>query len=231
MSLKPADLALIDPFDAIGAGVRPACRMANWQQAYGGADTAMLTDAERTRAGRLKSPEHQREMTASFVLRRWLVADMTGCAAEDVRFEAQESGAPLLLAPSGYAISLANKRTLTVVALDRAGAAIGVDVEIVRATEWRPMLATICDEDERVDFLARSGESPAALTAFFRMWTLKEAVLKTTGQGFRAGPKAVRVSAGDVSGTGRGTVNAFAATFDYWTADQGEAIVTLVRRR
>jgi phosphopantetheinyl transferase len=63
------------------------------------------------------------------------------------------------------------------------------------------------------------------------MWTLKEAVLKTTGQGFRAGPKAVRVSAGDVSGTGRGTVNAFAATFDYWTANEGEAIVTLVRRR
>ena len=231
MSLKPADLALIDPFHCFGTGDRPACRMANWQDEFSGADTAMLTDAERTRAGRLKPPERQREMTASFVLRRWLVADMTGCAAEHVRFEAQESGAPLLLAPSGYAISLANKRTLTVVALDRTGAAIGVDVEIVRATEWRPILATICDEDERADFLARFGESPAALTAFFRMWTLKEAVLKTTGQGFRAGPKAVKVFAGDVSGSGRGTVNAFAATFDYWTADQGEVIATLVRRR
>jgi 4'-phosphopantetheinyl transferase len=231
MSLKPADLALIDSFDAIGAGDRPACRMANWQEEFGGADTAMLTDAERTRVGRLKSPERQREMTASFVLRRWLVADMTGCAAEDVRFDAQESGAPLLLAPSGYAVSLANKRTLTVVALDRAGAAVGVDVEIVRATEWRPMLATICDEDERADFLARFGESPAALTAFFRMWTLKEAVLKTTGQGFRAGPKIVRVSADHVSAAGSGMVTAFGATFDYWTTDQGEAIVTLARRR
>jgi phosphopantetheinyl transferase len=119
MSLKPADFALIEPFDAIGAGDRPACRMANWQEAFGGADTAMLTDAERTRAGRLRSPARQQEMTASFVLRRWLVADMTGCSADDVRLDAQESGAPLLLAPSGYAISLANKRTLTVVALDR----------------------------------------------------------------------------------------------------------------
>ena len=231
MSVKPADLALIDPFDAIGAGDRPACRMANWQEEFGGADTAMLTDAERTRAGRLKSPARQQEMTASFVLRRWLVANMTGCAAEDVRFDAQESGAPLLLAPSGYAVSLANKRTLTAVVLDRASAAIGVDVEIVRETEWRPMLATICDEDERADFLARFGESPAALTAFFRMWTLKEAVLKTTGQGFRAGPKAVRVSADQMSAAGGGMVTAFGATFDYWTTDQGEAIVTLVRRR
>lgn len=231
MSVKPADLALIDPFDAIGAGDRPACRMANWQQAFGGADTAMLTDAEHTRAGRLKSPARQQEMTASFVLRRWLVANMTGCAAEDVRFDAQESGAPLLLAPSGFAVSLANKRTLTAVVLDRAGAAIGVDVEIVRETEWRPMLATICDEDERADFLARFGESPAALTAFFRMWTLKEAVLKTTGQGFRAGPKIVRVSADQMSAAGGGMVTAFGATFDYWTTDQGEAIVTLARRR
>lgn len=231
MRQPPTNHALIDPFDAFGAGERPACRMARAQGGLDDADEKMLTEAERTRVSRLKSPARGCEMTASFALRRRLVADMTGCAPQDVRFDALESGAPLLLAPSGYAVSLTNKQMLTAVALDRAGSAIGVDAEIVRATEWRPMLATICDENERADFLARFGESPEALTAFFRMWTLKEAVLKTTGQGFRAGPKAVRVPAGDVSGTGRGTVNAFDATFDYWTADQGAAIVTLARRR
>ena len=228
---KPAGLALIDPFDTLGAGDRPSCRMAGWWEAFADTDTAMLTDAERSRASRLKSPERQREMTASFVLRRWLVAEMTGCAAGDVRFDAEESGAPVLLAPSGYAVSLANKRALTAVALDREGAAIGVDVEIVRPAEWRPMLATICDEDERAEFLARYINDDAALSAFFRLWTLKEAVLKTTGQGFRAGAKAVKVSADDISGPGSGTVAAFGAAFDYWTADQREAIATLARRR
>jgi 4'-phosphopantetheinyl transferase len=231
MFRKPDDLTLIDPFDAFGAGNRPACRMAGWQEASSDADIAMLTDAERSRVSRLKSPGRQREMTASFVLRRWLVAEMTGCAAEDVLFGAQESGAPLLLAPAGFAISLANKRALTAVTLDREGAAIGVDVEIVRPVEWRPMLATICDDDERADFLTRCSDDKAAQIAFFRMWTLKEAVLKTTGQGFRAGPKAVRVSSNTLSVAGNGILSAFGAVYDCWTTDHGEAIISLARRR
>lgn len=231
MRQPPTNHALIDPLDAFGAGERPACRMARAQGGLDDADEKMLTEAERTRVSRLKSPARGCEMTASFVLRSRLVADMTGCAPQDVRFDALESGAPLLLAPSGYAVSLANKQMLTAVALDRAGAAIGVDVEIVRATEWRPMLATICDENERADFLARFGESPEALTAFFRMWTLKEAVLKTTGKGFRAGPKMVKIAPNSLGANGTGKLGAFGATFDYWTADQGAAIVSLVRRR
>jgi 4'-phosphopantetheinyl transferase len=205
--------------------------MAGWGGEFGKAEEAMLSEAERARAGRMKSAERQSEMIASFLLRRWLVAEMAGCDAEGVRLDAQESGAPELLAPSGHAVSIANKRALTAVALDRAGAAIGVDVEIVRETEWRPILATICDDGERADFLEHYGKSSNAQSAFFRMWTLKEAVLKTTGQGFRAGPKAVRVFPGDVGGPGIGTLTAFAATFDYWTADQGDTVVSLARRR
>lgn len=228
---KPPDLFLVDPFDGFGPGERPACRMAGWGGEFGEAEEAMLSEAERARAGRMKSAARRSEMIASFLLRRWLVAEMTACNAEEVRFDAQENGAPVLLAPSGHAVSVANKQALTVVALDRAGATIGVDVEIVRETEWRPILATICDDGERTDFLVRYSKSSDALSAFFRMWTLKEAVLKTTGQGFRAGPKAVRVFPGDVGGPGYGTLTAFGATFDYWTADQGDAVVSLARRR
>ena len=170
-------------------------------------------------------------MAGSFALRRRLIAEMAGGLAEEVEMMSAANGAPLLLRPTGWAMSLANKDAYTIVALAGATAEIGVDIEIVREMDWRPALSMTCSDAERAEFEGAPGDPASKLRAFYRMWTLKEAVLKSTGRGFRAGPKAVETLWELMLSPGAGTLQAFGGAFAFWTADAGDTIVSLVQKR
>jgi 4'-phosphopantetheinyl transferase len=221
---------VIDPFAQAGLSGHPLCRMAAWPLGDPCTDVE-FTALEAERLGRMKSPRRQAEMAESFALRRRLIAEMAGGSAEEVDIISTEDGAPLLLRPTGWAMSLANKDAHTVVALAEASAEIGVDIEIVREIDWRPALSMTCSDAERAEFEGAPGAPASKLGAFFRMWTLKEAVLKSTGRGFRAGPKAVETPSSLLQAPGMGTLRAFGGTFDFWTADAGEMVVSLVQKR
>jgi len=167
-------------------------------------------------------------MQASFCLRRTLISEITGAAPGDIQLGVLPEGAPILVRPAGWSLSIANKRDITAVALGEAREAVGVDVEIVREIDWRPMLPMLCSDDERARF---EQSALFGLRSFFRLWTLKEAVLKSTQQGFRAGPKAVAVPLEAAIETGNGCLTAFGAAYEFWSADVGDTIVSLVRRR
>ena len=215
-----------DPFAEAGHVGHPACR---WALLEGNASLAdRLTEAERARVSQLKTTRRRAEMEASLVLRRDLIGELTASPPGQVLLDVLPEGAPLLVDPPGYSISIANKRSATVVALDEAPASIGVDVEYVRTIDWRPMLTMLSDEAERAEINA----TPAFdARAFFRLWTLKEAALKSTKQGFRAGPKSVRVELAAVLAPGAGQLEAFSAIYDYWMVEAGDAVISLVRRR
>jgi 4'-phosphopantetheinyl transferase len=199
---------VIDPVAQAGLSGHPLCRMAAWPVGPPCAN-AVFTAIEAERLVRMKSPLRQAEMAGSFALRRRLIAEMAGGLAEEVEVMSAADGAPLLLQPTGWAMSLANKDAYTVVALSRATAEIGVDIEIVREMDWRPALSMTCSDAERAEFERAPGDPASKLRAFYRMWTLKEAVLKSTGRGLQA----------------------FGGTFDFWTADTGDTIVSLVQKR
>lgn len=221
---------MIDPFVQAGLSGHPLCRMAAWPLGDPWPD-AGFTALEVERLGRMKSPQRQAEMAGSFALRRYLIAEMAGGAPEQAEMISAEDGAPLLLRPTGWVMSLANKDAYTVVALAEAAAEIGVDIEIVRELDWRPALSMTCSDAERAEFEGAPGEAASKLRPFFRMWTLKEAVLKSTGRGFRAGPKAVETPWSLLQAPGMGTLRAFGGAFDFWTADVGDAVVSLVQKR
>ncbi len=221
---------VIDPFARAGLSGHPLCRMAAWPLSAPCTDLS-FTALEAERLGRMKSPRRKEEMAGSFALRRRLIAEMAGGLAEEVDMISTEDGAPLLLRPAGWAMSLANKDAYTVVALSRATAEIGVDIEIVREMDWRPTLSMTCSGAERAEFEGAPGDPASKLRAFYRMWTLKEAVLKCTGRGFGAGPKAVETPWELFLSHGAGTLQAFGGTFDFWTADTGDVVVSLVQKR
>ncbi len=217
----------VDPFAGGSYAGYPACLMA----AATRLEEGQLTPAESGRLGRVLSASRQAEMRGSFLLRRSLVADLTGAKAGDVTFSADTEGAPILVSPAGQTVTLANKSSLTIVALAPAPLEIGVDLELIRPLDWRPILSMICDGPERAAFEQDFGHRPDAVAAFFRMWTLKEAVLKTTRKGFRAGPKAVDTTGALSVASGAGDLAAFGHVFDFWMVTRGDAVVTLAQRR
>ncbi|MFN3910408.1 4'-phosphopantetheinyl transferase family protein [Hyphomonas sp.] len=175
----------------------------------------------------MKSAQRRTEMAGSFGLRRQLIAEITGCEGADVVIETLPEGAPALVQPSGWALSLANKGQVTVVALSKTAPAIGVDVEWVREIRWQPMLDMICADGEREAFARTYAGKAGAQEAFFRLWTLKEAVLKATQRGFRAGVKAVAVPEALLASSGQGYILAFGERYDVWTAHTAGAVVSL----
>ncbi len=89
------------------------------------------------------------------------------------------TGCPLAISPW---LSWSRTRGAVLAALYGSGP-VGCDVERVRAVDALSMVGTIGSQAER-DWLSQQAE-PARTRAFFRLWTVKEAVLKAAGTGFR----------------------------------------------
>lgn len=220
-----------DPFSLAGFEGHPLVLAAQGHEAPDPDDYFELTGEEHARLMRLRSAAHRVEVESSFRLRRVLASALTGLTPNDIQISHLANGAPQLDRPEGWTMSLSHKGPWTVVALAPLPAEIGVDVELVRDLDWRPMLKMICNEDER-DAFERSGyEGAAALKRFFRMWTIKEAVLKSTSQGFRAGPKGVAMPLESLARPGAGELTALGSAYEFWSADFGEAIFSLARKR
>lgn len=96
------------------------------------------------------------------------------------RFVVDRMGKPRVVSPSGRAgpaVSLSHSGPLIVVAVAEVGA-LGVDLEAHRPARHVLDLAAVAfGERERAEVEAQGH------TAFYRIWTLREAFAKATGQG------------------------------------------------
>lgn len=220
-----------DPFAGTGFSGHPSCRLATSREPATSAQRHQYSLEESARLERMKSPLRRREMETSFILRRKLIGVLAGCAPEDVKLDSSEDGAPKLERPSGWSLSLANKGATTVIAMDPAPAEIGVDLEFVRVLDWPAMLNMVSAETEREAFKQAYAARDDSAEAFLRLWTIKEAVLKATQRGFRAGPKAVETPPSILDGSGQGQLSAFGERYDFWTTRSGDALISLARKR
>ncbi len=144
----------------------------------------VLDDGERARAERLAFAADRNAFVAAHALLRLTLSSLAGGAALDWRFVASPSGKPELAGPdrgAGLTFSLSHARTIVACAVSRDGA-VGVDVEAVEPADIDDMLVDYaCGPAERA-LLERFAPSVRPV-AFARLWTLKEAVLKATGDG------------------------------------------------
>ena len=220
-----------DPFAGVGFSNYPACRLATGLEPEASGPEKPFSPEDSARLERMKLPHRRQEMAASFTLLRMLIGDLTGCSPEDVKLATSEDGAPKLENPSGWSLSLANKGATTVIAMDPAPADIGVDLEFVRALDWYAILKIVSTEAEREAFRQVYAERSDCVEAFLRLWTIKEAVLKATQRGFRAGPKAIETPPSILDRSGQGQISAFGERYDFWTVLSGDALISLARKR
>ena len=168
---------------ALEEGIAHACIV----PLYAGPQTvrrmyALLSPAERVRAARFAFDRDRK----TFVMSHGILRRVLGMVCHEnparLRFRQGLRGKPYLVdAPPGLQFNLSHTEGFCLVGVTR-GAAIGVDVERVRATDDMAALVRQCfsiPEQREFDALPVADRC----RAFFKGWTRKEAFIKAIGDG------------------------------------------------
>ncbi|QCK84381.1 4'-phosphopantetheinyl transferase superfamily protein [Phreatobacter aquaticus] len=141
-----------------------------------------LEPFEYERIARLMRADDRAAYAMAHGLLRRLISGVTGLAAADIRLAYRPGGQPFLAgAPEGFGISLSHSRDVVAVAVGR-GVVVGIDVERPRdLAQDSSLLSSVLSPAERITLDAVDPTRREAL--FLRYWTLKEAILKATGEG------------------------------------------------
>jgi 4'-phosphopantetheinyl transferase len=146
----------------------------------------MLDEEERARAARFAFEEDRQAYIAAHALLRRALSARAGGPPQDWRFAATKLGKPYLIDPQrDLRFSMTHTRGMVAVAVTE-GFEIGVDVEPANRRAESMKLAERFFAPEEAALL-RSLEGEARRDAFFTIWTLKEAVVKATGEGLSRG--------------------------------------------
>lgn len=190
---------------------------------------AVLSAEERRRAQRLFQPMRRRYI-ACWGQVRWLLGACLDLFPESIEFVRGQWGKPYLLGTCGLAFNLSHSRDLMLLAVgqDRA---LGVDVEVIRPLANVERLARRCLAPSEWDTWRNLPEEER-LMAFFRFWTLKEALAKAHGRGLGLGIQRC-VFALEASGVRLMTVPKACAPAASWTVQElggGEFCAALCAR-
>lgn len=166
---------------------------------------AMLSDDEREQAARLRLPDVARSYVAARATTRLLLAGDCGCGPTDLVFDRAASGKPALAAPwPGPIFNISHSGGVCALATlaDGGGCPVrlGIDIETIRPVERDIALAYFTAREAAwLDSL----EPAARERSFIRLWVLKEAYLKATGEGLQGGLDQLEVDVGTLRPTGR----------------------------
>jgi 4'-phosphopantetheinyl transferase len=149
---------------------------------------SLLSPDERKRADRFQFEVHRDRFIAGRGMLRLILGRYCDVQPAELRFDYAPNGKPILrwgegICSSGDALhfNLAHSEGVGVLAVTRVGP-VGVDVEQVREfPEVSELVRRFFSVGEAAEFstLRREGQS----TAFFTLWTRKEALLKAIGEG------------------------------------------------
>ncbi len=152
---------------------------------------AKLSPPEQARAQRLRVAEKRKEFILSRLHIRAFVKE---CAFlpdhTEIGFDA--AGKPELQGAYGAHISWSRSGPWLAIAIS-AAAPVGIDVERVRDLNMPPMVDMICAPQEAA--LMQAIPDDQKRESFFRLWTLKEAILKCIGTGFQSRAKDINLPA------------------------------------
>lgn len=150
-----------------------------------------LSEDEKARAMRFHFEKHRRRFIVTRSSLRELLAQYLDLAPQDIKFEYSPKGKPFL-AGQQLQFNVSHSHELALYGFARSRR-IGVDLEQIRPVKDLEQLAArfFCPSEAEI-LQALSG--PEKETAFFQIWTAKEAYLKAIGEGLAGGLDRVEVS-------------------------------------
>ena len=143
-----------------------------------------LDGAERSRRNRFVHPRPGREFTLCRAALRSLLCRELGCSNDDLSFGASKFGKPFarvngVAAPVAFNVSHSGRHGL--IALASKGR-VGVDVEERSSNRnLDACIRLLFAPDEQAEF--KDVSEQAKVERFYRIWTLKEALIKAVGAG------------------------------------------------
>lgn len=162
-----------------------------------------LSEDEKERARRFRFAEHRRRFIAARGWVREILGRYLNLAPQDVRFEYNAKGKPMLcssLRERSLQFNVSHSQELALYGFAKSQR-IGVDLEYIRTVKDLEHLAQrfFCSSEVA---LLKTLPSPEREKAFFQMWTAKEAYLKAIGEGIGGGLNQVEVllASGQVQG-------------------------------
>jgi len=146
----------------------------------------LLCDEEKKRAARFFPLQHRRRFIAAHAALRVILGRYLGLDPANVSIAPGMNGKPGLVAatghpPIGFNLSHSNDIALIGISEKRA---VGIDVEQVRPVSHMDGICRRFFTEPETRMLAFAPEE-ARGELFFRLWTMKEACLKASGDGLR----------------------------------------------
>lgn len=148
------------------------------------AAASMLDDDEHRRAARFLYPGPQRRFILLRAALRSLLCDRLGCPNDAVAFRAAEHGKPYAVVhgePASVQFNVSDSGAHGLIAIAPAGR-LGIDVEERSdKRDLEGLIDTVFGPDEQAVVAPTAGAQRTE--TFYRLWTVKEALLKALGTG------------------------------------------------
>ena len=143
-----------------------------------------LDEGEHARSARFVHAESRRRYALLRAALRQILCERLSCANADLTFETEEHGKPYAVvcgSPAAIQFNVSDSGRHGLIALASLGR-IGIDVEERSAERDIDGLSeTVFGRDEQAAMASAAG--PMKVERFYRLWTVKEALLKALGMG------------------------------------------------
>ena len=181
------DVRLLDVPRARAAGIEVFCLTFDFSATLDHPCFTVLSVDERAKAARFLRHEDTLRHAATRVVLRRLLAERTGVAAGELRFERDAAGRPRLVPAQvplpDFNVSHSGQHALIAIA---ARGRVGVDIEVARTDmNWQALVPAVFAPRDEARVVALPVEQRG--DAFFSVWTAKEALLKALGVGIGDG--------------------------------------------
>lgn len=153
------------------------------------AEQAILSPAERERAGRFIHEADRRRSAAAHAALRQLLAAECRCPPDRLQFSVGWAGKPHLRVPASGSFNLSHSGDVALLLWDPEGHEWGIDLEVQRPIEDRDAVAQRVFTPAECEALERAAQAGLDRDrTFLQVWARKEACLKALGTGFSLEP-------------------------------------------